>query len=234
MAATMHALRLVITLEDHLYHATQEVGRYFVTGRYLHNYGLSYALGLAASTYHDAVQVPRYEEQLGPLNEAGTYVTPGRPDGVHEVLHTFKLADTRYHVEMAPTSVNVPNFGRVRELAVGSRFVAYVLSRRPLRLPRWIRLGKWMTKASVQAESLPLREEKMAGPYRCGHPLNPVDLPAAPRLFDLIPMPPVSLVENAELVGPAYVVGPDRGGVRLPIGMGYGVAARAQAAGRAS
>lgn len=219
----MRIYQLTITLEDHLYHATQEVGRAFLTGRYLHNYGLSYALGLVHGDYHDAVQVPRYREQLAPLNQAGVYVTPGRPLRVNEVIHTFKLADTRYHVEMTPTSINIPNFGRVRELAAGSCFVAYVLSREALKLPRWIRLGKWMSKAEVQVMETAARLQP-EGRFVCAHPLNPADLGQVPRVFDLIPMPPVSLVENATLQGQAYAIGAGRDRLLLPLDLAYGAA----------
>jgi CRISPR-associated protein Csc1 len=37
--------------------------------------------------------------------------------------------------------------GRAQELAPESEFEFFVLSAEPIRLPRWIRLGKWMSKA---------------------------------------------------------------------------------------
>ena len=67
-----------LILHESLYFATREVGRLYETGRYLHNYALTYALGLAVAPYFNAEQVPRYAEQLTPLNEQGVYVTTAR------------------------------------------------------------------------------------------------------------------------------------------------------------
>ena len=40
-----------LVLHDSVYYSTREVGRLFETGRYLHNWALTYALGLAASDW---------------------------------------------------------------------------------------------------------------------------------------------------------------------------------------
>ncbi|MEZ4644815.1 MAG: hypothetical protein R3E31_19140 [Chloroflexota bacterium] len=47
---------------------TREIGRLYETGRYLHNYALTYALELAVAPLFSE-QMPRYAEQLTPLNE---------------------------------------------------------------------------------------------------------------------------------------------------------------------
>jgi CRISPR-associated protein Csc1 len=185
----------------------------------VHNYALTYALGLATSDYHDSVQVPHYREHLLAPNEAGIYVTPARPEQVSFVEHTFKLADIRYQARMEKSSVNVPNFGRIRELAAGSRLLAYAFYRGSLRLPRWIRLGKWLSKVAVEVEEVPYVEDERE--YVAGHVLNPLDLPSMPSLYDMINMPPVSLVENAHLSGPHYVFGDPAQRIRLPIDLRY-------------
>jgi hypothetical protein len=38
--------RCHMTLHDNLYYASHEFGRFYETEKYLHNYGLTYALGL--------------------------------------------------------------------------------------------------------------------------------------------------------------------------------------------
>jgi CRISPR-associated protein Csc1 len=215
----MHIYRLRLVVEEPLYYATRELGRSYQSMEYLHNYALTYALGLATSDYHDTIQVPHYREHLLPLNEMGVYVTPAKPERVTFVEHTFKLADTRYQARMEKSSVNVPNFGRVRELAVGSHLVAYAFSRESPRLPRWIRLGKWLSKTALGTEEMDYRED--VGNYVTQHTLNPLDLPVTPSLFDLVNMPPVSLIENVYLSGPHYVLGDARPLVRLPANLAY-------------
>ena len=198
----MFVYELEIDLQEPLYYATREMGRSYQSSEYLHNYALSYALGLVHSEYHNAVQTPRYREHLSQLNELGIYVTPAKPQKIVFVSNTFKFADTRYHVKMEQSSVNIPTFGRVREIATQSQFLAYVISKESIKLPSWIRLGKWMSKAEVKVKPQPFEERDKS--FICTHPLNPLDLPVCSSLFDIINMPPVSLVENARFEGECY------------------------------
>jgi len=116
---------------------------------------------------------------------------------------------------------NRPQFGRIRYLAIGNRAVAYVLSREALTIPRYVRLGKFMSKARVTVEEVASREVEREGvivPFL----LNPADLPPEMPLttFDLISVPPTPLVRHARLSGRFYRL-PDR--TLLPVGMRFGV-----------
>ncbi len=209
-----------LTLHENLFFATREVGRLYETGRYLHNYALTYALGLAVAPYFHAEQAPRYAEQLGPLNERGVYVTPARGIRLSYALSTFKYADNRYHVAMEKGSRNTPSFGRAKEIAVGSVFQFAVLGPGDLALPCWIRLGLWRSKAAVvwqRAEAHPRRNETA----EAGLPLNPLDLPVAFQTFDLISMPPSSLLDYVTLHGDWWVAETGDGALRLPAGLAY-------------
>lgn len=221
----MNVYELSLTLADMAFFATREIGRYYVTEPYLHNYALTYALGLTSSPYHDSVHVPRYQEQLQQVNDLGVYVTPGAPQAVTFAAHTFKFADIRYHVQMEQSSVNVPTFGRARELAPESVFRAYVICKRPIQdvyrdlqrpLPRWVRLGKWMSKAAVQWQ--PVDANEADGEYEVIQPLNALDVPQRPLIYDLVNMPPVSLVKEARFRGKHLRLG---SGARLPADMAY-------------
>ena len=109
-----------LTLHENLFYATREIGRLYETGRYLHNYALTYALGLAAAPYFHAEQVPRYGEQLRPLNHRGIYVTPARGIHLDFVLNTFKYANNNYHVEMEKGARNTPSGHARRARAIGN------------------------------------------------------------------------------------------------------------------
>lgn len=206
-----------LTLHEHLFFATREIGRLYETGRYLHNYALTYALGLAAAPYFQAEQTPRYAQELQPLNERGIYVTPARGTVIRYVLNTFKYANNHYHVEMEPGRFNTPSYGRAKEIAVGSVFQFAVLSAQGrLLLPRWVRLGLWRSKAEITWETW----EATGRDYELAEatlPLNPLDLPARLTTFDLVSMPPSSLVDHVNLVSGWWVAG----SVRLPAGMAY-------------
>ncbi len=116
---------------------------------------------------------------------------------------------------------NRPQHGRIRMLAIGNRAVAYVLSREPVVVPRYVRLGKFMSKARVVVEEVPAREVEREGVI-IPSLLNPADLPPGmePTIFDLISVPPTPLVRNARLSGRFYRL-PDR--TLLPVGMRFGV-----------
>lgn len=214
----MWLARCRLTIHEPLFFATREIGRLYETGRYLHNYALTYALGLATAPFFNALQVPRYAEQIGPLNDQEVYVSPAQPLEVTFQLATFKYGEEELHVEMLQATRNTPSFGRAKEIAPGSRFECFVLSPQPLKLPRWVRLGKWHSKAQVDAQVV---ETKLAeGPFTCPVPLNPLDVPATMlRTFDVISMPPSSLLGNARLDGAFYQLSP---GVGIPAGLRYG------------
>lgn len=199
----MHVTLCRLKLHENLFYATREVGRLYETGRYLHNYALTYALRLVNPPYRHVDALPRYAEELARLNGAAIYVTPARPLHVEFEINTFKYADNRYRVKMEPGSRNTPSFGRAKELAVGSEFEFAVLSALPILLPRWVRLGKWMSKASVRVVAEETVTTMHSGDFRNSLPLNPLDLPPATRpiAYDIISMPPVSLLDSAQMHG---------------------------------
>src|SRR5216683_4697520 len=140
-------------LHDFLFYASREMGRLYETEKYLHNYGLTYALGLVKAPYTNLVQVPRYQEDLQVLNEQGIYVTPAYPLHCSFAFSTFKMANVNYYNFTPQISSNQVVFGRAKELAPESTFEFSVLSEREIALPRWIRLGKWMAKARVEIQA---------------------------------------------------------------------------------
>jgi CRISPR-associated protein Csc1 len=210
-----------LVLHESLYFATREVGRLYETGRYLHNYALTYALGLAVAPYFNAEQVPRYAEQLEPLNERGVYVTPARGVKLGYALATFKYANNAYHVEMEKGSRNTPSFGRAKELAVGSEFEFVVLSEREiLQLPAWVRLGLWRSKAALVWKRVEAKRDKDRQ-ERASLPLNPLDTPGDLLAFDLVSMPPSSLVDHALIVTEWWTWQSEGETYRLPAKLKY-------------
>lgn len=216
----MRIIRCRLRLHENLFYATREIGRLYETGRYLHNYGLTYALGLAISAYRSVGAIPGYGEELPALNDRQLYVTPARPRQVVYELNTFKYADNRYRVKMEPGSRNTPSFGRAKELAVGSEFEFVVVSCGEWQPPKWIRLGKWMSKAAVEEARVEEVGEVRRGEYTAAIPINPLDLPPDTHLlaYDLISMPPVSLLDNVQMTGPYYRL---TSGDCIPAGLTY-------------
>lgn len=218
----MNIYRLRLILQDPLYFATRELGRLYVTERYLHNYALSYALEFAQNSYHDTEHVPHYQEDLEPLNEQGIYVTPALPIESDYVTHTYKWANLRYHVEMEQQDKNIPTFGRIRELAPESSFEAFLLTNQPIKVPNWFRLGKWRSKLQIVAEELPKFKRNQENEFTCSIALNPLDVMFTNQIlsYDTINMPPVSLIRNVRMVGEYYTFD-EVPGLKLPAQMQY-------------
>lgn len=205
-----HIARCRMTLHDNLYYASHEFGRFYETEKYLHNYGLTYALGLIqpAPAYFSGSQEPRYQEELQSDRVGGCYVTPAHPLWVDFAFVTFKMASVPYYSYTPKENKNKVLYGRAKEIAPGSTFEFFVLAARPVPLRRWIRLGKWMAKAEVKHEwytigsqAAPIMEPTTPVPAAC--PLNPLDI-AQRKLatFDVVVMPPASLFTNSRVTGP--------------------------------
>lgn len=99
---------------------------------------------------------------------------------------------------------NRPQVGRIRMLALDNRAVCYVISREELRLPSYIRLGKFMSKARVDIQHHVVNETEQRREV-CAL-LNPADLSPDTRLlaYDLLNVPPAPLLRNAQVVGSLY------------------------------
>ncbi|KGF74060.1 CRISPR-associated protein Csc1 [Neosynechococcus sphagnicola sy1] len=224
-----------LELHDSLYFATREIGRLYETEPVLHNYALSYVLGLIDNPQYNTVvpeehayryfcseQVPKYEEHLTPLNQQGIYVTPARAVSHTAILNTWKYADNRYHVEMEPTSKNIPSFGRTKEIAPESQFEFFLITEKALVLQRWVRIGKWASKARLEAVELPKLTLHSAGEFAYPHPLNPLDVMFTNQVlsYDTVNMPPVSLIRNVRMIGEFYTV-EGMQGLKIPAKMQY-------------
>lgn len=244
-----HVYRCTLELHDSLYYATREIGRLYETEPVLHNYALCYALGLVDSEkyattvaeesryrYFCPEQVPMYEAHLTPLNQRGIYVTPARAVNHAAVLNTWKYADNRYHVEMQKTQKNIPSFGRAKEIAPESIFEFFMVANQTLedidkppnskwkwKLPKYIRLGKWMSKAEISAVQELKPKHNSTKEFTFPYPLNPLDVMFTNQVvsYDTINMPPVSLIRNVRMVGEFYSFEGLREPLKLPVKMEY-------------
>jgi CRISPR-associated protein Csc1 len=218
----MYIQSCTLTLQESVYYATREMGTLYETGSYLHNYALTYALfndSTIRVPYFCGSYRPTYSDDLVKMAQAEVYVTPAQPLQIDYLLATWKIGQVSYYRKSEQFGGrNYPaNIGRAKELAPESTFRCYVLSEQPLKLPRWIRLGKWHSKALVETEQIEVRQRN--GNYVAACPLNPLDVPSgALRAFDIISMPPSSLVANARCSGDHYEIA---SGVGLPVGLRY-------------
>ena len=236
-----------LTLHDNVFFATREMGILYETEKYLHNWALSFALfetEYIPKPYRlqgAIAQKPSYlnasqEQNLLHLNQAGIYVFPAQPLTWSYQVNTFKAAQVNYYgvskkFGEKEANRNYPiNYGRAKELAVGSKYRTFIIAPETVKIPHWIRLGKWAAKIRVEAKLIHESLIKQnSGQYTCVHPLNPLDLRSSTRLllYNRIVMPPVSLVSQAQLTGEYLEISPEEASelpntTYLPVGASYG------------
>ena len=162
--------RAELTLMEHTYFASREVGIYYESEPLIGNYALAYALSLCAAPYNWSGP-PRYKEDLGPLNNKGLYVTPGTfvPGSLRYALSQFNAQSDSYYFRFDQNAIgtdpgkkaraaNFPQNGKIRMLGLDSQAIFYLLSAQDIaaRLPSYIRLGKFQSKARIEWEQLSL------------------------------------------------------------------------------
>jgi CRISPR-associated protein Csc1 len=111
-----------ITLWEHTFFASREIGILYETEPVIGNYALAYALGLARAPYQWAGP-PRYREDLAPLNEVGLYVTPATfdPARLRFALTLFNAQSDSYFSAFTNNAIVAPPTGWVAR-AEGTRW----------------------------------------------------------------------------------------------------------------
>lgn len=216
-----------------IFFASREVSDTYYTEGTIGNYALAYALSWAKSPYRltgKDTHRPRYIEDLTPL-QGDCYVLPAWPvdGGVSFRFERFNGLSDAYWYAMTNNRVataredlsivrsgkkpstfrpsNFPQTGRLRVIERNNRFQTLVLGK--YLLPEYIRVGKFMSKVRVDiVQELEIRPQPI-GHYSCNTYLNAADIPPALELlaFDVISIPPVSLLKNLQFHGEAWQIG---------------------------
>lgn len=102
---------------------------------------------------------------------------------------------------------NFPQTGRLRMIERGNRFHTLVFGDREL--PDYFRIGKFRSKIKLSVLKQTQIKHLPEGEYTSQTLLNSADLPPNLKLisFDLISIPPVSLLKNLRFQGEAWQVG---------------------------
>ena len=223
----MHIYRCEFQLMESLFFASREVNNFFQTEAVIGNYALAYALGLCCAGYHNDGEIT-YAQDLEKLNEVGIYVTPGTlTEKARFTVTRFNALSDSYWYQMEQNAISVnrerifnprlkaratnfPQIGRLKLLSIGNKGVFYLTSRNEFRVPRYIRLGKFMSKAKISAYKQHYREVHAQDvPYR--YYLNPNDLPSDTQIgmFDLLNIRPTPLIRHVQLSGDFYELADD-------------------------
>ena len=224
----MYIYRCEFELMENLFFASREVNNFFQTEAVIGNYALAYALGLCSGGYHNAAEIT-YAQDLEKLNEAGIYVTPGTLTQKPRFTVTrFNALSDSYWYQMEQNAISVnrkrifnprlkaratnfPQIGRLKLLSIGNKGVFYLTSRDEFRVPRYIRLGKFMSKTKISAYRQRYRQTH-AEDVSYSNYLNPNDLPSNTQIgmFDLLNIRPAPLIRQVQLSGDFYELVEDK------------------------
>jgi CRISPR-associated protein Csc1 len=221
--------RLKITAEDPIFFSTQEANKRINTGRYIHNYALTYSL-LHASGQADKltdysqriekndVDGPRYFDDLADLN---FYIFPAKPADVSFTSEKVNTQSEGYKEEISGERGKRYFTGHtIRRISIGSTFETFLISESDIEIPEYARLGKFMSKVQVEKEEInhfrkEVEEEKI-GPV-----LNALDTPegfeSGAKNLKVEKMRPSPVILSAIISGKVYQT--DEG--VLPANVGY-------------
>jgi CRISPR-associated protein Csc1 len=120
-------------------------------------------------------------------------------------LQKEKGQDKPKHRSFSPS--NFPQTGRLRMIDRGNRFHTLVFGDREL--PEYFRIGKFRSKVRLSVLQQSSLIALPFGEYTSQALLNAADLPPGLNLlaFDLISIPPVSLIKNLRFQGAAWQIG---------------------------
>jgi len=237
--------RVRLTVMEHIFFASREVGNRYETEAVIGNYALTYALGFCQAPY-SCGGPPRYKQDLAPLNEQGIYVTPGSFDltTLRFVFSQFNGQTDTFYSRFDQNAIstdrnkkaraaNFPQTGKIRLIGQGSIAQCYVINyheaETPLHRPDYIRLGKFNSKVRLEWNRLELAQHTPTqGEHPCAYSLNVVDLPPelvqTLRAFTLVNIYPAPLATQSRLTG-SFWEARDATGVShfIPAGLRYGI-----------
>lgn len=233
----MQIYRGTLKLLDYVFYATVERGKVYETGAFIHNYALTYALGLVRGetyTYAQLKQSPHYLAELTPLNRQ-VYLTPGTPQRIVHRLVQWNTIPEGYAFPSKAPSIGYPDWGFARVLRPGCVFTFYVLVHDDVSLPdapalrdllaggtAYVRLGKFPGKARLRLEAASKVTERTDA-FRADTLLNWRDLEVDPLVCDVLPTSlPTRLIHHAHFDDEAfYEAHFGDGVVRLPVAMRF-------------
>lgn len=152
-----------------------------------------------------------------------------RPDG-HRVERRGKeggkkvwyVINQRTGKETKEKAVNYPQVGFIKMMGIGTVLQFFVIAEQELVLPRYIRLGKFMSKARIEITAYkdPVVVSKQTQVVE--FLLNPLDLPSGVQIasYDTYSVHPVPLIRNVTLTGQFLHLHNE---LCLPLGMKFGV-----------
>lgn len=149
-----------------------------------------------------------------------------RPDGCDAVYDAknkvWYIVNRRTGKKTKERAVNYPQVGFIKMMGIGTVLHFFVISIHDLKLPRYIRLGKFMSKARVAVTLYENPTIVSRKHQTVRYLLNPLDLPEGMQVtsYDTYNIHPVPLIRNANLTGQFIRLSDN---LYLPANMKFGI-----------
>ena len=182
---TLRVEEIEIEVHDPVFFSTREANKKITTGRYLHNYALTYSLLYAAGELESLTEYskrwektsdegPKYEEDFESLD---IYVFPARPIDIDFTTEVVNTTSETYHEEVTAERAKRYFSGHtLQRIDVGSTFRTYALIDNDFTLPHTSRLGKFMGKIKLKSKQREWNQKDLDD-VRLDPVLNVMDLP---------------------------------------------------------
>ncbi|MFW6130324.1 MAG: type I-D CRISPR-associated protein Cas5/Csc1 [Atribacterota bacterium] len=148
-----------IELMEDLMFVSTEYGNEYKAYGFIGNTALPYALGLIP-VHHKVFKKPQYLNHFSKLNERGIFLTPVTFLGnIEYKLERFNCMPETHHLTWSDDSGKgrtkiYPDEGWWRMISKGNRGIFYVLTKKKLNLPKYIRVGKFMSKCKIEGKEV--------------------------------------------------------------------------------
>lgn len=204
----------ITTMENVMFVSTEFGNEYHVYG-FIANTALPYALNLCPVTY-EQFKKPMHRDHFKQLRDNGIYITPltfidkpsykmerfnAIPEGY---AHQWNEPDKNGHVDNRRKE-NFPDEGVFKMLARGNIGVFYIISEKPVDVPTYIRVGKFMSKCKVETRMLEHHETPETSFNDAGIILRAEDIDPSTQIleYEKIPIQHGMYLRNVRFHGKA-------------------------------
>lgn len=210
--------------------STEFGGEYHAYG-FIGNTALPYALGLVPVDYEQHKK-PMHRVHFSELTKNGIYVTPVTFIGnVQFKVERFNCIPESYELtwkddpsKKGGRTDNYPDEGVFKMIARGNVGVFYIISEKPVAVPTYIRVGKFMSKCKIDARSV--SPSTGNGKARAGIILRAEDIPPSIMLteYEKMPVQHGMYLRNCMFNGPRVSIKPGISGigeVNIPVNSAF-------------
>lgn len=201
---------------DYLWFSSNEISRVSTTQPFVHNYALCYALSLRSYGVYAGSSPCYVDDPDGEFNAMPVYATPARAAHVERTTLTFNAVNDLSLTTGESGSLNTPTLGKrvcinlqwepLEATRPRRGYECYIFTFDNYTLPGAFRLGK--KGAPVRARWQEITNPIAAFHASAMHPshaVNPLDVSGRRETFDIIFMPPHTIMRDGTIADDWFV-----------------------------